>query len=61
MNKICGALALWIKNNFSSAFLPYVFRVIIQLYEEVGFTIDFDVDGNLIFPSSSLRLLQDLR
>jgi hypothetical protein len=45
MNKICSALASWIKNNFSSSFLPYVFRVIIQLYEEVGFTIDFDVDG----------------
>jgi len=33
----------WIKNNFSSKSLPFAFRLLINLYEEIGFSLYFDV------------------
>jgi hypothetical protein len=47
ISKMCTTLAGWIKTNFSSPYLPFVFRTIINLYEEVGFTLEFDLNGDI--------------
>lgn len=43
IQKIGILVSDWIKNNFASKSLPFAFKLLINLYEEIGFVLYFDV------------------
>jgi len=45
IQKIGSLTSTWVKNNFSSKFLSFPFVLLINLYEQLGFIIDFDLHG----------------
>jgi len=45
IQKIGVLVSDWIKNNFGSKTLPFAFKLLINLYEEIGFVLFFDVQG----------------
>jgi hypothetical protein len=43
ITKFGSKIAVWIKENYSSKFLPYAFKLIINLYELLGFLLEFNL------------------